>query len=97
MILVMAVIHGEHTSKITRKLMENDFRVTTLSSTGGFLKARNETLLLGFEDEKLDKLVEVLEEEFEKVSVKHGSRDNEEVPLNTANLFVMKLNQFLKI
>lgn len=97
MILVMAVIHGEHTSKIKRKLMENEFRITTLSSTGGFLKAGNETLLLGIEEDMLDKLVEVLEEEVDKVNVKHGTRDGKDVPVNTANLFIMKVNEFVKM
>lgn len=97
MILVMAVIHGDHAHKITRKLMENDFRVTTLSSSGGFLKVGNETLLLGIEEDSLDKLVSVLKEECEKVNVKHGMKDDKEVPINTANLFVMKMDQFKRM
>lgn len=97
MILVMAVIHGEQTHKITRKLMENDFRITTLSSTGGFLKAGNETLLLGIEEDRLDKLVEILEEEVGKVNIKHGNKDDKKVAINTANLFIMKMNQFIKM
>lgn len=97
MILVMAIIHGDHAHKITKKLMENDFRITTLSSSGGFLKAGNETLLLGIEKDRLDKLVEVLREECDKVNVKHGMKDDREVPVNTANLFVMNMEQFKRI
>ena len=97
MLLVMAIIHGDHAHKIKRKLMDNDFRITTLSSSGGFLKAGNETLLLGIENERLDELVAVLREECDKVNVKHGMKDDKEVPINTANLFVMNMEQFKKM
>lgn len=38
------------------------FYATKLSTTGGFLKAGNLTLLMGVEDEKLDDLLDLLKE-----------------------------------
>ena len=41
-------------------LVEQDFRVTRLASTGGFLRKGNTTLLVGVEDEKVNLASEIL-------------------------------------
>lgn len=97
MILIMAVIHGDHVNKINRRLMDENFRFTTLASSGGFLKAKNETLLLGIKEDELDNLVAILKEECENVNIKHGVRDGREVKENTVNLFVMNMEQFKRM
>ncbi len=43
--------------------MDKKYRTTKLSSTGGFLKAGNTTLLIGVEDEKVDEVIKIIEEE----------------------------------
>ena len=49
--LVYAIVHDEDSERATRKLNEKKFSVTKLSSTGGFLKRGNTTLMIGTEDE----------------------------------------------
>ena len=53
--LVYAIVHDEDSERATRKLNEKKFSVTKLSSTGGFLKRGNTTLMIGTEDEKFRK------------------------------------------
>ncbi len=59
--LIIAIVQDEDVHMLMDDLMENEFRVTKLASTGGFLKAGNTTLLLGVEEEKIDRVLELIE------------------------------------
>ena len=59
--LVIAIVQDEDSENLIRSLNENNFKVTKISSTGGFLKAGNVTILSGIEDEELDKFMGILE------------------------------------
>ena len=60
--LVMAITQDEDTMNLVAKLTDKEFRVTKLASTGGFLKSGNTTLLIGVDDDKVNDVVEVIEE-----------------------------------
>ena len=47
--LVIAIVQDEDSENLIRSLNENNFKVTKISSTGGFLKAGNVTILSGIE------------------------------------------------
>ena len=64
--LIFAVVHDDDTNKAVRHLNEKKFRVTRLSSTGGFLRRGNTTLMLGVEDEQVEEVFEILQEECAK-------------------------------
>ena len=51
--LIIAIIQDQYITKVIRALMENKIRTTRLSSTGGFLKSGNTTLLIGAEEKIL--------------------------------------------
>ena len=68
--LVIAIVQDEDSEKLIRSLNENNFKVTKISSTGGFLKAGNVTILSGIEDEELDKFMGILEENSKTREVK---------------------------
>lgn len=59
--LVFAIVHNEDSHKVTKDLNENGFSVTKLSSTGGFLRSGNTTLLVGVEEENLDDVIGIIE------------------------------------
>jgi uncharacterized protein YaaQ len=59
--LVMAIIHDEDASLLMKNLIDDDFSVTKLSSTGGFLKAGNTTLLIGTNKERVDEVIKMIE------------------------------------
>lgn len=92
--LIIAIIQDDYISKVSKVLMENKIRTTKLSSTGGFLKAGNTTLFIGVEDGEIDKVVDLIKSETESKSVKSG---NDEITVGGANLFVMDIDQYLKI
>lgn len=92
--LIIAIIQDEYINKVGRALMENKIRTTKLSSTGGFLKSGNTTLFIGVEDEQVDKVVEIIEPICKTRTVVEGGQ---EVEVGGANLFVLPMEQHVKI
>lgn len=60
--LVFAVVHDEDAKRAVKELNKNEFGVTKLSSSGGFLRKENCTLMIGTDEEKVDSVMEILEE-----------------------------------
>lgn len=58
--LILAIIQAADEADSVQELNKRGFFVTKLSTTGGFLKAKNTTLLIGTDDEKVDTVLEVL-------------------------------------
>lgn len=58
--MIYAIIRNDDKDNLVYKLNEKGFSVTTLATTGGFLKQKNVTLLIGTEEEKVDKAIEVI-------------------------------------
>lgn len=58
--LIFAIINDEDSSRLMAELNKANFRVTKLSSTGGFLRAGNTTLLIGVEEDDLDFALEIV-------------------------------------
>ena len=54
--LIMAIIQDHIVQDVLNELSENKVRATKLSSTGGFFKKGNTTVLIGIEDEKVDRV-----------------------------------------
>ncbi len=59
--LVVAIVQDQDASNLVDDLTDNEFSVTKLASTGGFLKAGNTTLLIGVEDDKVDDVLRIIE------------------------------------
>lgn len=60
--LILAIIHDEDAQKLTTALNRNNFQVTKLASTGGFLRVGNTTILVGTESEKLEQVLNIIHE-----------------------------------
>ena len=58
--LVFAIVHNDDAGQLTNKLRENNFQFTQISTTGGFLREGNATILIGVEPEKLDDALRVI-------------------------------------
>ena len=91
--LIIAIVQDDFTNKVVKTLMDNKIRITKLSSTGGFLKSGNTTLFIGVEDEKVDKVVDLVRDQCKTKSVKSG---DDSVMVGGANLFVMDIDSFIK-
>jgi len=60
--LLVCVIHRDDAGQVVSAFQEGGLRVTQLGSQGGFLRARNATLLLGLEDDQVEPALAILEE-----------------------------------
>lgn len=63
--LIIAIVHDDDVHNLIDDLTKEDFRVTKLATTGGFLKAGNTTLLAGVEDDKVDRAIEIIKDNCE--------------------------------
>ena len=107
--LVIAIIHNDDFHKLRNTLIEDDFRVTRLQTSGGFLRAENATLLIGVEEERLADLLKHIEEICQTRNELVVSPVSEfftagphmglplEVVVGGATVFVLNVDQFIKI
>jgi len=58
--LIIAIIRDDDNERVSAKLTAEDFRVTQIASTGGFLRSGRSTLLIGVEDECVPRALELL-------------------------------------
>lgn len=68
--LILAIVHDEDGSRVLESLNKSGFRVTRLSSSGGFLRAGNTTLVAGIDDEKVDEAIQL---------IKHSSKSRKQI------------------
>ncbi len=92
--LIIAIIQDDYVNKVIRILMDNKIRTTRLSSTGGFLKSGNTTLLIGTEEKEIDRIVDLISSQTKSKKVKDGK---EEVLVGGANLFVIDIHDYIKL
>ena len=57
---IIAVVQGQDTIKLGNALRQRSIRFTTVDSTGGFLRERNSTFLIGVQDEDLSMVLDVV-------------------------------------
>lgn len=107
--LVMAIVQDEDAIKLVEELTENDFRVTKLATTGGFLKMGNTTLITGVPKENVEKVIEIIEKNCgsrQKITTtSNGAPWSNggyipypiEVTVGGATIFVVDVEQFKKI
>ena len=108
--LIIAIVQDEDSSRLLSKLMQIGLSATKLATTGGFLKAGNTTLLLGVEEERVQEAVHVIETVCKSRkqmtaattginNITHGeyAAFPMEVTVGGATLFVLNVEQFLKV
>ena len=109
--LIIAIVQDEDSSRLIGKLMDAGFGVTKLATTGGFLRAGNTTLLVGVDDDKFQAAMDVIEKvckSRKQIStasstmvggMTHGEYTAFpiEVTVGGATLFVLTVDQFLKV
>ena len=58
--LIYAIVHDEDSPRLMAELNQAGYRVTRLSSTGGFLRAGNTTLMIVVEEEEVQAVLEII-------------------------------------
>lgn len=83
--LIIAIIRDSDNEPVSRALTSADFRVTCVASTGGFLRRGMSTLLIGLEDEQVEKALGIIRE---------TCTPSTEPNIKKATVFVLKVDQY---
>lgn len=86
--LLIVILNDPDAENVLRGLIEKDYRATRISSTGGFLRRGNTTLLIGLQDDQVDPALEV---------VRNLSQEPEEPGLRRATVFVLNVVRFAQV
>lgn len=88
--LVMAIIQDHIAQDVLLELSNAGHRATKLSSTGGFFKKGNTTIMIGSEDDKVEEVKEIIE---------NISKAKKQIDEKTSNavVFVLEMNKFLRV
>jgi len=86
--LVVAIVRDSDAMDVSDALVENDFRMTRIASTGGFLRRGNVTLLIGVDEEQLEVL-------FATIQAACRTPDNPDE--HKATVFVLPAEDFVQL
>ena len=107
--LMIAIVQDEDAGRLIGELMDHNFGVTKLATTGGFLKSGNTTLLIGLNEDRFDECLAMIEKVCKSrkqiasapvsmSSVSSGMYTSYpiEVTVGGATVFVLSVDQFVK-
>ena len=83
--LIIAIIRDMDNDQVSHALTAEDFRVTYVASTGGFLRRGQSTLLIGVEDDRLERALQLIRSNCTPASDDDTRR---------SIIFVLKVDQF---
>ena len=109
--LIFAVIRDKDANGAIDGLAQAHIGVTKLASTGGFLRDGNTTLMIGVEDDRVEKVMEILKDNCAKrteteIVMPHGTRGIPawgvgcppmKVEVGGATLFIIEVAEFKKL
>ena len=108
--LIIAIVQDEDSTEVIEALTEQNYRVTKLATTGGFLKSGNTTLMVGIEEEKVQSVIDVVKEICKKrnetlvtpttLGGNEGGYMQQfpvQISVGGATIFVIDVDQFVKI
>lgn len=107
--MVVAIVQDKDVGKLLHRITDQGYSATRLSSSGGFLRSGNTTLLLGVEEERVEPLVDIIrqvchqrEEMLTQAQPIMGPVDAHipfpiQVSVGGATIFVLEVEQFIKV
>jgi len=85
--MIIAILRDNDCDPVIQGLTEQNFRVTRIASTGGFLRRGTGTLLLGVEDNRVDTAIDLM-----RARASAASGDEK-----SATIFVVPVENFQQI
>lgn len=105
--LILAIVSNDDASSVSAALTKENYSVTRLATTGGFLRAGNTTMIVGTEDDKVDHCIEIIGNESKRrmeIVPSTASYDigryasfPVEVQVGGATIFVLNVEDFRKL
>ena len=60
--LILSIVNHDDSRALLESLMKRGFQATVISTTGGFLREGNATILVGTEDDKVEEALQIIRE-----------------------------------
>jgi uncharacterized protein YaaQ len=106
--LLMAIVSSDDSRDVVNRLTKAGFRATVISTTGGFLREGNATILLGADDERVAEIIELVRQSCRRRTQwvsplptleGPGLEMSEPIEVNVggAVIFVLNVEQFLQL
>ena len=105
--LIFAIVSNDDSSMVASALTKNGFYATKLATTGGFLKAGNTTFICGVDDEKVDRVIDIIAKQSSRRTQLVPSATTMDVAMYTsfpvevtvggATIFVLNVDRFEKV
>ena len=106
--LLFAIVQDDDANKLMSALNKKGIQITKLSSTGGFLKSGNTTLITCIEDQRINEALSIIESKCKSRSavarVSNNSESDMAIPMTTdvnvnvggATVFITNIEDFRK-
>ena len=109
--LIFAIVQNDDSKRLVKALVQHNISVTRISTTGGFLHGGNTTLMIGVEDDRVEKVMEILKDNCAKrtetvIVMPHGTGGTPawgvgctpmKVEVGGATLFIIEVAEFKKL
>lgn len=107
--LLVAIVQDADVNFLMDALTENSYRVTRLSTTGGFLKKGNTTLLIGVEETQLDEVLSIIESNCKRrnttTTIINPSAESSlitntvpvDITVGGATIFILDVDQYIRL
>ena len=86
--LMIAIVNDADYDKVARQLTDEDYRVTCIASTGGLFRRGSTTLLMGLEEERINRATEI---------IKENSTSTEGAGTTKATIFVLHIQDYIRL
>ncbi len=86
--LIIVIIRDEKCDKVLQTLVQEEFRVTRIASTGGFLRRGMTTLMIGVEDDKVEQAIQIVGDSCAPTS---------QSTMRNSTLFVLNVEEFIQV
>ncbi len=105
--LLVIIVNNDDAKAVAKSLVKNKFYSTKLASTGNFLLSGNTTMLVGCQDDEVDKVLEIIKAEAHQrkrvvtpiASMTAGllTPTAIEVTVGGATIFILDVEKFVKL
>jgi uncharacterized protein YaaQ len=86
--MIMAIVEDQFSDATSQALINSDFRVTRLASTGGFFREGSTTLMVGVKDDLLKKAIQIIRDQIPP------SKNPDEI---NATIYVLNVKDFRRV
>lgn len=94
--LIIAVVQNEDADGVVDALLEEDYRATRLASTGGFLRRGNTTLMIGADEDQVDRVLDIIKKHARTSAAQVDEASGATQPA-AATVFVLDLEEYQRL